>query len=163
MKKVLKLILPLLLIAGCGGGVWFYLNSAPKGETTEAAANAVASAASAYANWAKDKTAHTIEVTSIILTSGAGGRQEKVAVRAVLHVTGSSDLNKICRSMPKIRDAMTMILTGHVTPNLDGGAELAAYDERLRDQINGVLKTKMVTALRLSKGRGPLDSQKGCI
>lgn len=163
MKKKSSRLLALLafvLVVGVVGAMQ-YFNTAKKGEATEDAAEAVAGAANAALDWAKDTSERRVEIVSLI-----GQGPQVVTIRAMLTMRGPSKLSEVCASLPRVRDAINVMLfdgmrASLVTGRDSGSFDLASYEVPLKDALNRTYDEKMIDRVRLSRGNAAM-SDAGC-
>jgi len=156
MKKFHKLAgLAVLLIVGIGLGLTQYLDLGKRGETTEAAANAIMDAASAAASWAADKSQHRVEIVNLMGHARGRDWNGPVAVQAVLIVDKSAGLSAVCASLPRVRDSMNLLLSDRISHALRTGAKLspddvAAQGDRLKAMLNRAFSNEPIAEVRLA-------------
>ncbi len=168
MKRLLKYFLPLiLLVGGSTFGLIEYLHSKNRGQATEEAADAIGSAASAVADWARDKTPRQVDVVAYFGEAQVGGRAGILAVRATVTTVGAQRLSELCAAMPAVRDAMNSVLFDRVNRALDvhrglDDTTLAAYAPRLKDRINRAMGRSVVAAVKLDRAGPAALNDAGC-
>jgi hypothetical protein len=142
MKRFKRLaLLAVLLVVGIGLGLTQYLDFGKRGETTERAATAIMDAASTAANWASDKSKHRVEIVNLMGHGRGGDWNGPVAVQAVLIVDKSAGLSAVCASLPRVRDAVNILLSDRISHALRTGGSLSAQEveaqgDRLKSMLN---------------------------
>ena len=163
MKRIGKLLGILGFVAAVAAiGFNFYFNTDDRGKATEAAAEAVADAAAAAVEWTMDRTERTVEVVALL-----GQGPSNIAVTATLTVKGARNLSAVCASMPRVHDAINVILFDGVRNGLSAGrapaaAELASFEPQLKDALNRSYETPAVEAVRLAPAPRRVLGDSGC-
>jgi hypothetical protein len=164
MKKRLNRLLALLgfLIAiGVIGGMQYMKSGDNRGKATEAAADAVAGAATAALEWTQDRSERTVEVVTLL-----GQTPTVVSVRAQLIMRGASRLSAVCASLPRIHDAITVLLFDKLRGEIAAGRaldpiELARFEGRVKEMLNRAYEEPTIELVRLSPGNAAMGDA-GC-
>ena len=160
MKRKSNRLLALVafLITVCAVGAMQYFNKAQKGQVTENAAEAVGAAASAAIDWAKDRSERTVEVVTLL-----GQTPQVVTIRAQLTMQGASRLSEVCASLPRVRDAINVMMFDRVRETLraGNGVDMASYEAPLKAVINRGYEQPTVDRIRLSLGNAAMGDS-GC-
>src|SRR6185436_445111 len=130
-------------------GAMQYFGNAKKGQVTEDAAEAVGAAANAVSDWAKDRSERTVEVVTLL-----GQTPQVITIRAQLTMQGAAKLSEVCASLPRVRDAMNVLMFDRVRASLKAGeaVDLAVYEAPLKRALNRGADQPTVDRLRLSLG-----------
>jgi flagellar basal body-associated protein FliL len=130
-------------------GAMQYFSTAKKGQVTEEAAEAVGAAANAAIDWTKDRSERTVEVATLLAQT-----PQVVTIRAQLTMQGASKLSEVCASLPRVRDAMNVLMFDRVRASLRSGeaVDLAIYEGPLKAALNHGSEQPTVDRLRLSLG-----------
>jgi flagellar basal body-associated protein FliL len=139
-------------------GAMQYFGNAKKGQVTEDAAEAVGAAANAAMDWAKDRSERTVEVVTLL-----GQTPQVITIRAQLTMQGAAKLSEVCASLPRVRDAMNVLMFDRVRASLKAGeaVDLAVYETPLKRALNRDAEDPTVDRLRLSLGNAA-SADAGC-
>lgn len=168
MKQILKLLGLLLLLFIVGGlGFWYYMRDGDQGHATEAAADAIVSAANTAADWARDTSMHRISIVNLIGTNRGSGIPGPIVVVAQLDVKGGLHKSALCGALPLAHDAINVVLADPVSTLLSRDApvapdSLAAYDDAVRDQVNHEIAAGTVNHAKLIVKSARDVSESGC-
>ncbi len=168
MKRLVKYLALLILLSGVSVfGVIQYLHSKNRGQATEEAADAIAGAANAAIDWARDKTPRQVDVIAYFGEGQVGRHAGIFAVRATLTAIGAARLSEVCAGMPQVRDAMNTVLFDSVHGALESrhaldDATLAGYAPRLADEINRSFGGLVVSAVKLGRAAPSVLADAGC-
>jgi hypothetical protein len=158
-KKSTRLfaIVAFLVTIGAVGALQ-YFNNAKKGQVTEDAAEAVGAAANAVSDWTRDRSERTVEVATLLAQT-----PRVITIRAQLTMQGASRLSEVCASLPRVRDAMNVLMFDRVRASLRAGeaVDLAPYEGPLKTALNRGSEPPMVDRLRLSLGNAA-GTDSGC-
>jgi flagellar basal body-associated protein FliL len=158
-KKSTRLlaIVAFLITIGAVGAMQYFSN-AKKGQVTEDAAEAVGAAANAAIDWAKDRSERTVEVVTLLRQT-----PQVVTIRAQLTMQGAAKLSEVCASLPRVRDAMNVMMFDRVGASLNAGepVDLARYEGPLKSALNRGSDRPTVDRLRLSLGNAATGDS-GC-
>jgi hypothetical protein len=154
-------VLGFLIAIGAVGGMQYFNSGDNRGKATEAAADAVAGAANAAFEMTRDRSERTIEVVALM-----GQAPTIVSVRAHLTMRGADRLSAVCASLPRIHDAITVLLFDKLRKDIAAGrgidtVELAAYEARLREMLNRTYDEPTIDLVRLSPGNSAMGDG-GC-
>jgi hypothetical protein len=154
-------ILGFLVAIGVVGAMQYFSSGDNRGKATEAAADAVAGAANAAYEWTQDRSERTVEVVTLL-----GQAPTVVSVRAMLTMRGANKLSAVCASLPRIHDAITVLLFDKLRTDIVAGrgidgVQLAAYEPRLRDMLNRTYDVPTIELVRLSPGNAAMGDA-GC-
>ncbi len=168
MKRVMKLsALLLLLFAGGGFGLWQYMQAGDQGQAAEAAAAAVVTAANAAAQWTKDRSTHEVSVVNMMGTGRGGGIDGPFVVEVRLSVKGGANLSALCAALPRVHDAINVVLADRVNDVLRARAPLAAdsfaaYAETLRARLNRAIAPDAVSEAQVIVHSARNMQERGC-
>jgi hypothetical protein len=162
-KRFTRLLAALGFLAAIGavGGMQYFNSGDNRGKATEAAADAVGAAANAALELTRDRSERTVEVVALM-----GQAPTVVSVRALLTMRGANKLSAVCASLPRIHDAITVLLFDKLRQDIAAGrgidpVQLAAHETRLLDMLNRSYDEPTIDLVRLSPGNSAL-SDGGC-
>jgi len=158
-KKSTRLVAMVAFLITIGAvGAMQYFGNAKKGQVTEDAAEAVGAAANAVSDWAKDRSERTVEVVTLL-----GQSPQVITIRAQLTMQGAGKLSEVCASLPRVRDAMNVLMFDRVRATLKAGetVDLAVYEAPLKRALNRGADQPTVDRLRLSLGSAA-SADSGC-
>jgi hypothetical protein len=169
MNKFTVMILVLVAVFGGGAlGLMRYMSGEGQGRTTEIAANAIVDAANAAARWTEDRTEHSVSVVNVMgQARGQGGLTGPVVVHTMIVTRGGSRLSNLCASLPRVRDAINVLLADRVGQALRTGAtlgpkDLAPYKERLRAVLNRTADEESVESVTFALRSAYDVRESGC-
>jgi len=123
-------------------GAMQYFGNAKKGQVTEDAAEAVGAAANAVSDWTRDRSERTVEVVTLL-----GQSPQVITIRAQLTMQGAARLSEVCASLPRVRDAMNVLMFDRVRATLKAGETVAVFG------VGGL----GLSAIQLAKAMGAVE------
>jgi flagellar basal body-associated protein FliL len=161
-KKSTRLLAVLAFVVTIAAvGAMQYFNTAKKGQATEEAAEAVGAAANAALDWAKDTSPRNVEVVTLV-----GQTPQVITVRTLLTMKGPAKLSEVCASLPRVRDAINVMLFDGMRESLrrNGGFasfDLVSYETPLKEALNRSYDEPTIDQVRLSRGNAAMGDT-GC-
>jgi flagellar basal body-associated protein FliL len=157
--RLLAVLAFVITIAAVGASQYF--NTAKKGQATEEAAAAVGAAANAALEWANDTRPRNVEVVTLV-----GQTPRVVTVRTLLTMKGPSRLSEVCASLPRVRDAINVMLFDRMRDALRGSGgfasfDLVSYETPLKEALNRTYDEPTIDQVRLSRGNAAMGDS-GC-
>jgi hypothetical protein len=147
MGKVVKMGIPVLIVAAIGAGGWLYLESSGNSKEAGRAAGAVMDAADRAIDAARsgerfreNEEQNFVNVGAIFTSNGN--------VRATLVVLGTKGAEAVCNRMAFVRDHLVVLLSDYppVEGNLAAGPQ--GYSGSLVGSINEIIEDEVVTRIR---------------
>jgi flagellar basal body-associated protein FliL len=154
-KKSTRLLAVLAFVVTIAAvGAMQYFNTAKKGQATEEAAAAVGAAANAALEWANDTRPRN------------GQTPQVITVRTLLTMKGPAKLSEVCASLPRVRDAINVMLFDGMRESLrrNGGFasfDLVSYETPLKEALNRSYDEPTIDQVRLSRGNAAMGDT-GC-
>ena len=147
MGKIVKMGLPVLMVAAIGVSGWLYLESTGNSKEAGRAAGAVMDAADraidaarAGDRYRENEEQNFVNVGAIFTANGN--------VRATLVVLGTSGAEAVCNRMAFVRDHLVVLLSDYppVKDNLAAGPQ--GYPGSLVGSINEIVEDEVVARVR---------------
>ena len=144
MGKLVKLGVPVLVVAGLGVFGWLYLESS--GNTDEAgravgavmdAADQAIDSACAGDRYQSEKEDNFVNIGAIFTSNGN--------VRATLVVRGTDGAEAVCNRMAFVRDYLVVLLTDYPPAASDLSAGPVGFGGSMTAELTGVIKSDSVS------------------
>jgi hypothetical protein len=169
MKKMYKPLMGIALLFVLGAA-WFlhYMMGDSRGHVTEMAADALVDAAKTAASWTEDRTEYKISIHTLMGQGRPGAAVgSTLVVQATLSTRGAERRAAICASLPKVRDAINVLLADRFAQALERDrpvpdAELDSYDGRLKAALNRAIEEGIVEHVALSTHTALNNRDAGC-
>ena len=147
MGKLVKLGVPVMVVAGLGVFGWLYLESSGNTDEAGRAAGAVMDAADRAIDSARagdryqsEKEDNFVNIGAIFTSNGN--------VRATLVVRGTDGAEAVCNRMAFVRDYLVVLLSDYPPAASDLSAGPVGFGGSMTAELNGVIKSDSVSRVR---------------
>lgn len=152
MRKLVKILLPILVIAAIGVFGWLFLESTDNKDNAERAAVSMLNAAdrafdaaTADARFRAEEEPNDVSVGAIFTSSGN--------LKATLIVQGSKGVDAVCNRIAHVRDYLVVLLSDYPPDPSHLEAGPSGYDGSILEGINDMIERPAVTNIRFDPFR----------